>query len=205
MIRERHVDPTRVLTSWAIAVVAVVLPLVTACGSSDGGQTSTGDRGGSQRADATASADAAVYSAVVRQLVLEDHGYGGVASPYRVVYVLDGAAPGADNPTAPLVESPTTRFAPPVKRMMRRHLRGLHVVFVARRGSVVTGRAPGHVIRRGVLITLGPIQWRGARRAVVASSRWANGLNGQWAAYRVTRKGSAWRVAGFAGNTIVIS
>ncbi len=57
-------------------------------------------------------------------------------------------------------------------------------------------RGPGHVVRRGVLISLGRIVWIGRRTARVANNRWASGLNGQWLTYVLTLDHSSWRIAG---------
>jgi hypothetical protein len=154
---------------------------------------------------AQAGRDALVYAAVVRQLVARDHGFGGAASPYRRVYVLDGVVPDAADPMHP-TDHPGARFAAGMARRIAAELGDLPPVrFVRSRRLVIRGHAAGHVIHRGVLITLGPIEWVDSRTANVGNSRWANGLNGQWLTYTITLRHSSWRVTGIAGSTATIS
>jgi hypothetical protein len=148
---------------------------------------------------------AGVYAAVIRQLVTQDHGFGGASSPYRHVYVLDGVVPSAANPNR-LVEQPAKPFAVGFDRQLADALQGLPPVsFVRSRGLAIAGAEPGHVLHGGVLISLGRIEWADGRKANVANNRWASGLNGQWLTYTVKYDHASWRVVGVSGNTVAIS
>lgn len=148
--------------------------------------------------------DAAVYAAVIRQLVLKDSGFGGAPSPYQAVYVLAGPVPGAADPNRPANRVPASRFPIDLKRDVLRRLSDLPpVVFVGQRQAVIAGTPPGYVIHRGVLITLAPIRWVGPHEAWVANSRWATGLNGQWLTYRVTLQQSRWTVTSVGGGVAI--
>ena len=184
-------------------VVALFAVLVaSACGGT-AGQGSTHPQGSDGAGQA--SRDALVYAAVIRQLVTEDHGFGGAPSPYRRVYVLDGAVPSAADPMR-LLDQPAQPFADGLDQQVIAELDGLPPVsFVASRRLAITGAEPGHVVHRGVLITLGPITWVDAQTAKVANNRWASGLNGQWLTYTVSYESSSWRVTGVAGDTVAIS
>lgn len=152
-----------------------------------------------------ASTRAAIYAAVIRQLVTVDHGFGGAPSPYRHVYVLNGVVPSAADPMH-LVSRPIIPFKPSLAQAISAKLQGLPPVsFVRNRGGVVAGRNPGHVTHAGVLITLGQITWRNHTTAVVANNRWATGLNGQWLKYIVRPHSGEWSVTGVADGTVAIS
>lgn len=152
-----------------------------------------------------ASRQALVYAAVIRQLVTKDAGFGGAPSLYRHVYVLDGVAPTAADPMH-LVSQPAKPFVEGLGLQIAAGLRRLPpLTFVRSRGLVITGAKPGHVVHRGVLITLGRIQWVDAQTARVANNRWASGLNGQWLTYTVKYDHSSWRVTGVSGNRAAIS
>jgi hypothetical protein len=173
----------------------------TACGGATVNDVSTPppseSNGGRQ------SRDALVYAAVIRQLVTKDHGFGGAQPPYRRVYVLDGAVPGAANAMR-LVDQAGKPFDVDTRRQIATNLKGLPPVsFVHRRGAVIAGSSPGHVVHRGVLVTLGPIKWVNPHTARVANNRWATGLNGQWLTYIVKLGNSGWRVAGVTGRVAI--
>jgi hypothetical protein len=139
---------------------------------------------------------------VIRQLVTKDHGFGGAHSPYRRVYVLNGAVPSAAN-AARLVGKAAKPFDKEMRRIMA-NLKGLPpVAFTEARGAVITGPSLGHVIHRGVLITLGRIKWVDSHTARVPNNRWATGLNGQWLTYSVRLQHSAWTVAGVVGSVAI--
>jgi len=148
--------------------------------------------------------EAAIYSAVIRQLVMKDNTFGSAPTSFKVVYVLDRPIEGAANPHAQVSggrsqealseafkASVTARLAdlPPVK-------------FVPTRRSVVVGEkahsSPGHVRAGGVLVTLGPIV-RGEGKVRVANSWWMNGLAAQWLTYAVSQQGTGWKVTGISG------
>jgi hypothetical protein len=155
---------------------------------------------------------AAIYTAVVRQLVTKDHTFGGADPGFKVVYVLDGVVVDAADPSKrPSAHDPKEPFSHDVKDGLR-FLSTLAelppVEFVAERDSVVTGTrsgsSPGHVKNGGVLISLGPIKGD-ANRVEVANSLWINGLAGQWLTYVVERGDGGWAVTGISGRRMAIS
>jgi hypothetical protein len=158
------------------------------------------------RAAATdlASRTGLVYAAVLHQLVEVDHGFGNAPSPYRRVYVIDGAVPHAARVRGGggfrWVAHP---FDAEVKERITQQLDGARpLAFVRTRAQVIgggTSRSPGEVMHRGVLVTLGPVRWIDRRTALVANSRWAAGKDGQWLVYIVKLRHGHWRVAGFHG------
>jgi hypothetical protein len=146
-----------------------------------------------------------VYAGVLRALIREARkGSSGSA----VVYVLDGAMPGAGDPMRARLDAKTKRpFSRPLKDRLEQQLAGLASLrFVRRRASVVVGdrggRAPGHVVHGGVLITLGPIRGDASRVRVGASS-WRNGLDGHWQTYAVRLVDGHWAVAGTVGPVAI--
>ena len=78
-------------------VLAFLLLAATACTSDVdlAREASQGTPGGRRAPTDAASRTGLVYAAVVHQLVERDHGYGTAPSPYRRVYVIDGAVPHA--------------------------------------------------------------------------------------------------------------
>jgi hypothetical protein len=148
---------------------------------------------------------AAIYAAVVRQLVTKDHTFGGSADPgFKVVYVLDGVVVDAADPSKPAdAHDPKEPFSPDVKDGVRflSTLADLpRVEFVPERASAVAGASassPGQVKNRGVLISLGPIGLRG-KTVEVETSLWINGLAGEWLTYVLERDGT-WKVTGTTG------
>lgn len=161
----------------------------------------TGGTGADQGGPGRPSRESQVYAAVIRQLVLVDHGYGSADSPYEVVYVLNGPVRGAADPLSTMDElEPAAPFSSDLRDELLDQLSDLPPVeFVSSREAVTAGKPPGHVIKNGVLITLEPIQWTGTEGAVVGSSRWVNGLNGQWVTYVLSVTDSKWRVSGTKG------
>lgn len=155
---------------------------------------------GQRARDTIAKSTARAYAAVIRQLVTPDGGRPD--SSNRVIYVLDGAVPSAGDPTASAGRV-DHRFGPALKTQLRAELNDLPLLkFVPRRSDVVDGIPPGQVIHDGLLLTLGPALPHGAQ-IEIASSSWANGLNGRWSTYILTRAGSGWRVVGTTGPVAI--
>lgn len=185
-------------------LLTLVAVLVSACTGSNSGPSHP-NRGGATAESHRASQAALVYAAVIRQLVTKDHGFGTAPSPYRHVYVLDGVVPSAGDPMH-LVDQPANPFADGLGLQIAAALPQLPpVTFVRSRRLAITGAELGHVIHRGVLITLGRIEWIDSKTARVANNRWASGDNGQWLAYTVKYESSSWRVSGVASRTVAIS
>jgi hypothetical protein len=141
-----------------------------------------------------------IYSSVIRQLVTEDHTFGGADPAFRVIYVIDGPVKGAEDTSQPVDEQdPEEPFDPEVKDGLRKELSDLPPLrFVQDRNSVIAGRDPGHVVRHGVLLTLGPITG-GVRRVEVGNNLWLNGLAGQWLIYVLELRDQQWEVTGTSG------
>lgn len=182
--------------------LVVLLVAASACSDSDSTNPSSGHSGGaasSQPEQVRTSPEALVYAAVIRRLVTTDTGSGAASSARRRVYVLSGAAPGAADPMR-VISRPVTPFDDRLQRAITAALNGRpSVAFVKSRGAAVTEPAPGHVVHRGVLITLGPIKWLDPGSARVSNNRWSAGLDGQWLTYTVERDDSGWNVTGTVG------
>ncbi len=186
--------------------VAVLLCLSlssAACGSAAAAHPSSGPSTTPSSSSSATDRTVAVYAAVIRRLVAQDATTGG-APAIGAVYVIDGAVNGAENPQQPLsAQKPQEAFKSAVKDGLKKALHNLPPLsFVGARSSVVTGELPGHVINRGILVTLGPI--RGGEDAVqVGSSYWMNGLAGQWLTYEVRRRDDGWNVVGTTGPVAI--
>jgi len=203
-----------VLNTWGILVAATLaLAVSVGCGGgSDESQQPTPGARDSGESTADSNRSAAIYAAVVRQLVTKDHTFGGGDPGFKVVYVLDGVVVDAADPSKPPREhDPKEPFSHDLKdgvRFLSTLAELPPVEFVAERDSVVagthSGSSPGHVKNGGVLISLGPIKGD-ANRVEVANSLWINGLAGQWLTYVVERGDGGWAVTGISGRRMAIS
>lgn len=192
-------------------VLALLVLAATACTSNVAPSEAPGVPPSSRPAPMhAASRTGLVYAAVVHQLVDVDHGYGSAPSPYRRVYVIDGAVPHASELRGGIgfhrVAQP---FDKEVKAEISRQLDGVTqpLRFVRSRSQVIGDRgsgSPGEVIHGGVLVTLGPVAWINAGFARVGNNRWAAGKDGQWLVYDVKLRHGHWRVVG-AHGAITIS
>ncbi len=188
----------------AFILIGAVLVSVfgASCGGSDDGATAVPDSGEPREAQDTREAE--VYAAVIRQLVTKDHTFGSGEPPFKVVYVLDGAVPGAADPEqAGSLAVSGRRFSEATKSAISSRLADLPPIrFVERRDAVVDGNeggnSPGEVANGGVLIALGPIDGQG-EKVEVESSLWMNGLVGAWQTYVVALRDGDWRVTGTRG------
>jgi len=182
-----------------VALALVILATV-GCASArtaDGVAGPAGSRSSDQRA-------AAIYSAVIHELLAKDNTFGSAPRSVKVIYVLDHPIEGAGDPEAhATTRSPQEGFSEALKRAIRSRLAELPPVkFVRSRSSAVVGEeagaAPGHVKAGGVLITLGPIvEEDGEVR--VGNSWWMNGLAGQWSTYVLGERDAGWKVTGLSG------
>jgi len=183
-----------------VAAVLFVVLTTLGCGSTGAVETT------STPAETLSGDDreAAIYSAVIRQLVMKNNTFGSAPTSFKVVYVLDRPIESAADPEAQVSGgSSQEAFSESLKAAVRTRLTDLPPVkFVRTRSSVVVGEkahsSPGHVRAGGVLITLGPI--RGDEGKVrVANSWWMNGLAAQWLTYVLDRQGAGWKVTGISG------
>jgi hypothetical protein len=168
--------------------------------TSSGPDASARSDGGSD--GATPVREAFIYAAVIERLVKESRsGQGG--ETFEVLVVLDGAVPGAANPTRQA--EPEEPFGHDTKDGMRllATLGGLPPIeYVATREAAVvgteSGKRPGEARDGGAVVTLGPIE--GAENRVeVGSSLWVNGLSGRWQTYVVAQRDGVWKVTGTTG------
>jgi hypothetical protein len=201
-----------VLDRWGILVAATLgLAVSVGCGggSDESQQPTPGARDSREPAAKSSNRSAAIYAAVVRQLVTKDHTFGGADPGFKVVYVLDGVVVDAADPSKPpSAHDPKEPFSHDVKDGVRflSTLADLPPVeFVASRHSVVAGASassPGEVKNGGVLISLGSIEPDG-KRVEVETSLWINGLAGQWLTYVLEQKDGSWAVTGTTGPTAI--
>jgi len=190
---------------------SLLVAAATACTSNVGpGRDVSGATPDSSRPAPTKAASpiGLVYAAVVHQLVEVDHGYGNAPSPYRRVYVIDGAVPhAAALPGGTGFRRVAQPFDADVKAELTRQLEGTRpVTFVRSRSQVIGGRSsrsPGEVTHGGVLVTLGPVNWINSTTVHVGNNRWAAGKDGQWLVYTVKHRHGQWRVVGIHGAILI--
>jgi hypothetical protein len=199
--------PSRSITARLLVVATLTLALLPGCGGgSDESQRPTpGAPDSGEPGAKSTDRSAAIYAAVVRQLVTKDHTFGGADPGFKVIYVLDGVVADAADPSKPAnANDPKEPFSHDVKDGVRflSTLADLPPVeFVASRHSAVAGASassPGEVKNGGVLISLGPIDPDG-KRVEVETSLWINGLAGQWLTYVLEQKNGSWAVTGTTG------
>jgi hypothetical protein len=182
-------------------LVAAVILALSACGGAprDGGPAETsGDRGGAQ---AITERTAAIYAAVLRQLITRDHTFGSAPPPFKRVYVIDGAVANASDPGLPADRVAGARFPARLKSRIVRRLTDLPPIeFVMDYRDVLVDRKNCPRVKAdGVLVTLGPIS-RGARRVAVPSGLFFNCRGGQWLTYVLERREDGeWDVVGTKG------
>lgn len=148
--------------------------------------------------------EAAIYSAVIRELVAKDNPFGAAPPPFTTLYVLDRPIESAGDPEGQAAGGRShDPFSDGLKAAIRARLTDLPPVeFVATRESVVVGdmagSAPGRVKNGGVLITLGPVVGDGDE-VKVANNWWMSGLAGEWLTYVLANQARGWDVTGTAG------
>ena len=141
--------------------------------------------------------DSRIYSAVIRQLLAERS-----QTRADVVYVVNGAIAGAGKPRGDPFRPSTQRFGRDVVDGILRLLDDDHppLRFITDGNDVV--RKNGVVKNGGVLISLGPIERRSKRRALVANTFWCGGKCSQWQTYVVSNKNGRWRITGVSGPVV---
>jgi hypothetical protein len=154
-----------------------------------------------QRPDEESSARVKIYSAVIRRLFTRDHTFGSGPSPFKYVYVVNGAIRGAGNPSGGDFFGPAPEpFPPAVVDGMKERLQDLPPVrFIvdgnrARRGE----QGMGGVKNGGVIISLAPIHRKNGR-VRVPNALWCGGLCAQWLTYILRRSDGRWRITGTTG------
>jgi hypothetical protein len=147
---------------------------------------------------------AAIYSAVVRQLVTKDHTFGGAPSPFKRVYVVDGAVADASDPRMPAYLDVAGPFATELKETVLRALADLpRVEFLSDPETVIVDeKTCPRVEGDGVLISLGPIS-TGDRPVAVATGLFFACEGGQWLTYVLERAEEKWRIVGTRGPVAI--
>jgi len=192
----------------ALALILILVPL--GCGSeaNEPDSASPGSQTEGKGSAGQLPRETSVYAAVIRQLVTKDHTFGGGDPGFEIVYVMDGVVAGAGKIDGNVDESdPAQPFGDEVKAELLGALEDLPPIeFVSERSSVVvgtnSGKAPGYVKNKGVLISLGPIEGSGTK-AEVGNSLWISGLAGQWQTYVLEARDGSWKVAGTTGPVAI--
>ena len=139
---------------------------------------------------------------------MSDLNLGSADPRFKVIYVLDGAVPGAADPGKAGTEAvPRQPFSEATKTAIESALTDLPpITYVHRRSAVVegtdAGQSPGHVANGGVLVTLGRVEGAG-KEVVVQSSLWISGLAGTWLTYVVALEQGVWRVTDTRGPVAI--
>ena len=173
-------------------LVGVALALA-ACGESAETEPRTGSSGAEPEARTVA-----VYSAVVRQLVTEDHTFGAGESPFDRVFIDTRIDEGAgDSDTRPRVGP---RLSAEEQAAILHELADLPPVeFVEDPDSVIVDKDACAVVKEdGVLITLGPISGD-SERVTVPNDMFFACLGAQWLTYVLEQAEGDWRITGTKG------
>lgn len=142
---------------------------------------------------------AQIYAAVIHRLVTKDHTFGGAASPFKFVYVVDGVVPLGERAPYPLGPA-AEEFPESIKRRVEEILDDLPPLeFIQDPDSVRLGpEGAGGVKNDGVIISLGPIEWvRGEIQ--VATGLWCGGRCGQWLTYVLSEQEDGWKIIDTTG------
>lgn len=148
------------------------------------------------------AADVEIYSAVIRRLVTDDHTFGGGASPFKHVYVVDGPIPNAGGPEA--ARNPfgpaSAPFPPDVVAGIEEELVDLPpVTFIADGNDVRRGEQGMEGVKNdGVIISLGPLEPKNGT-IHVSNNLWCGGLCGQWLTYVLVEDDGRWKITGTTG------
>jgi hypothetical protein len=153
--------------------------------------------GGSEPSQAE-NRKAAIFAAVVRQLVTRDHTYGQSAPRCDAVYVLDGPVPRVSKLRRP-GRRPARPFSDDLKSVIAASLEDLPPVsFVDSIAEAFPDSMARVVKGREVMVLLGPIRGD-ALRAEVGASLWIDGWAATWLTYVVQLRGGEWRFTGTTG------
>jgi hypothetical protein len=161
------------------------------------------DRTGGFSAGSEGSDRAAIYAAVIRQLVTRDHTFGDRPSPFGHVYVVDRPVPGAGDPR-PDHGTAMEPFPGDLKAEIESRLEDLPPLdFIVDPDTVRMGKqGMAGVKNRGAIITLGPIE-REERDAQVPAGLWCSGRCGAWLTYVLSSEAGGWEVTGTTGPVAI--
>jgi hypothetical protein len=154
--------------------------------------------------DGAGERTAAIYTAVIRQLVMKDHTFGQGPAPFKRVFVVDGAIRTAEEPLAG-TDRPPKSFSLAVKLQILEALQDLPPVrFVADPDTVIVDRnGCAQVKGGGVLISLGPIDKARGEAVRVPNGLFIACLGGQWLTYVLEPRAGTWRVVGTTGPVVI--
>lgn len=147
----------------------------------------------------------AIYRAVIRRLVTEDHTFGEEGPGLEVVYIVDHPTDAAGSPDAgAAAEGGGEPFSEEVRAGLRDALSDLPPIeFVSDPDQVIVERDGFPLVRgKGALLTLGHIP-EGGDRVEVPASLYFTGLAGIWLTYVVESSGGEWQVTGTTGPVAV--
>lgn len=188
-----------------LALLFALGTIVSGCsGEQRASRPEAGSRAESERPSGKADGDqreASIYAAVIRQLVLEDHTFGGEPSPFERVFVIDGVVDGADDPLAGPHQTAQKAFDAGTRVQIARDLKDLPPLqFVSESRSVIAEtKGCARVKGGGVVISLGPISKGTAATVTVANGLFFACLGGQWLTYVLKPVAGDWRVVGTTG------
>jgi hypothetical protein len=149
--------------------------------------------------DPTADRTVAIYTAVIRGIVLHDNTFGGHGNPFGRVYLMDApqAGVGLAGEAGTSTPSPLPEFDPAVRAGLLENLRDLPIEFIHDHDAVMDEST--HAPRdHGAVITLGPITGKGDR-VEVGTGMFCGGTCGQWATYVLERRPDGWHTNGTTG------
>ncbi len=146
------------------------------------------------------AAEIEIYSAVIRRLVTKDHTFGRGPSPFKHVYVVNGAISDAGDPLGDHFGPPKEPFPSELVHDVEQRLQDLPPVrFVSDANDLRRGKeGAGGVKNNGVIITLSPIQ-RKDGKVHVPNGLWCGGTCGQWLTYVLAEDGARWKITGTTG------
>jgi len=149
-----------------------------------------GTREDARRRSAADDRAAAIYTAVVRQLILKDNTFGAGAAPFDRIYVVDGVVQG-NRPGLPRDPQPFDRD---VKTRLAKALPDLPLEFVRDPDSVVVRKDQCAQVRgNGALVSLGPIS-NGTDTVKVWTGLFFSCLGARSGTYLVHAQDGEWRV-----------
>lgn len=153
---------------------------------------------------AVTPAQAEIYGAVIRHLVIQDDNFGRGDVDSKVVYVMDGPKHDAGRPRGDVFARPNRPFTADVRAAIQEDLSGdLPPLRFVRDGTEALSGAPrlGELRNGGVLIVLGPIE-RIERRVQVSNTFWCGGKCSQWLTYVLRERNGQWTVTGTTGPVV---
>jgi hypothetical protein len=140
-----------------------------------------------------------VYAAVFRQLVTEDHTFGGGPTPFDSVFIVSGVV--VNGGRSRNMWKITEPFSDAVRAGLRSELRALPpLTFVSRAEArrIAKKRMDGGGRKLAVILAAGPIDGDGSR-VEVPNSLWCGGLCAQWSTYVLKATDGEWKTTGTTG------